>query len=91
MRPALRRAMGFARADRDVRRLPLAAAMRSPAASDSSAAAPSTAQADRVETTGPPASHFLRSLAASDCLIDIPESTTDLAAGDLVDVWLLTD
>ncbi|MEO6880860.1 MAG: gephyrin-like molybdotransferase Glp [Mycobacteriaceae bacterium] len=42
-----------------------------------------------VRPIGPPASHFLRWLAASDCLIDVDEATTALAAGDEVDVWVL--
>ncbi|MUM16990.1 molybdopterin molybdotransferase MoeA [Mycobacterium sp. CBMA271] len=43
-----------------------------------------------VTVVGPPASHHLRWLAASNCLLDIPEEVTELAAGTTVSVWNLT-
>lgn len=42
-----------------------------------------------VRPIGPPASHFLRWLAASDCLLDVDEDTTELAVGDALDAWVL--
>lgn len=43
-----------------------------------------------VTAVGPPASHHLRWLAASNCLLDIPEDVTELAAGTTVSVWNLS-
>lgn len=48
------------------------------------------ADAGTVTAVGPPASHHLRWLAVSNCLLDIPEDVTELAAGTRVDVWNLT-
>ncbi len=44
---------------------------------------------DRVETVSGPGSHLVAALAASDVIIDIPESVVDLAAGDSVETWEL--
>jgi molybdopterin molybdotransferase len=41
-----------------------------------------------AEIGGPP-SHLLGSLAKADCLIVVPEETTELVAGAEVAVWLL--
>jgi molybdopterin molybdotransferase len=40
-----------------------------------------------VAPVGGPGSHLLGSLARSNCLIDIPETTTDLKAGAQVVIW----
>lgn len=40
---------------------------------------------DRVEIVGGPSSHLVAALAASDLLVDIPASTTELKAGDTVE------
>lgn len=40
---------------------------------------------DRVEVVGGPSSHLVAALAASDLLVDIPASTTELKAGDTVE------
>lgn len=48
------------------------------------------AAAGTVTAVGPPASHHLRWLAASNCLLDIPEDVTELTAGTTVKVWNLT-
>jgi molybdopterin molybdotransferase len=45
--------------------------------------------AGTVRPIGPPASHFLRWLAASDCLLDLHEETTHLDPGAEIDVWVL--
>jgi molybdopterin molybdotransferase len=45
---------------------------------------PATGQ---VTSYGPPASHHLRWLASANCLLEIPEDITDVAAGTPVTVW----
>lgn len=45
---------------------------------------------DTVAGYGPPASHHLRWLASSNCLLDIPADVDHLAAGAVVDVWDLS-
>jgi len=44
-----------------------------------------TVEGGRVEVVAGPGSHLVAGLAASDVLIDIPETTTDLKAGDTVE------
>jgi molybdopterin molybdotransferase len=44
-----------------------------------------TVEGGRVEQVAGPGSHLVASLAASDVLIDVPEGTTDLKAGDTVE------
>ena len=39
---------------------------------------------------GPPASHHLRWLASSNCLLDIDEDVEQIAAGSAVRVWDLS-
>ncbi len=43
-----------------------------------------------VTSYGPPASHHLRWLASSNCLLDIPRGVDKVAAGSQVDVWDLS-
>jgi molybdopterin molybdotransferase len=43
-----------------------------------------------VTTYGPPASHHLRWLASANCLLELAEDVTELAAGAKVRVWDLT-
>ncbi len=45
---------------------------------------------DLVTSYGPPASHHLRWLASSNCLLDIPVGVDRVAAGSQVEVWDLT-
>lgn len=45
---------------------------------------------DTVTSYGPPASHHLRWLASSNCLLDIPAGVDKMAAGSQVDVWDLS-
>lgn len=45
---------------------------------------------DTVTSYGPPASHHLRWLASSNCLLEIPEDVTEVPAGSTVQVWDLT-
>ena len=47
-------------------------------------------EAGTVRAYGPPASHHLRWLASANCLLEIPEATAELAAGEHVDVWDLS-
>lgn len=42
-----------------------------------------------VEVVAGPGSHLVAGLAASDVLIDVPEATTELVAGDEVETWKL--
>jgi molybdopterin molybdotransferase len=44
-----------------------------------------------VTSYGPPASHHLRWLASANCLLEIAEDVTALAAGSHVQVWDLSD
>lgn len=46
--------------------------------------------AGTVTSYGPPASHHLRWLASANCLLDIGEDVTELAAGEQVTVWDLS-
>ena len=46
---------------------------------------------DEVTLVGPPASHHLNALAATNCLVDIPEDVVRLTAGDPITVWDLRD
>jgi molybdopterin molybdotransferase len=43
-----------------------------------------------VTSYGPPASHHLRWLASANCLLEIDEDVTEVAAGSKVSVWDLT-
>lgn len=45
---------------------------------------------DSVSSYGPPASHHLRWLASANCLLEIAEDVTELAAGTPVPVWDLS-
>ncbi len=45
---------------------------------------------DVVTGYGPPASHHLRWLASANCLLEIPEEVTELAAGSAVHAWDLS-
>lgn len=45
---------------------------------------------DTVTSYGPPASHHLRWLASANCLLEIAEEVTELAAGSPVGVWDLS-
>lgn len=89
VRPALRTAMGFRDTRRPMVRAALGESLESPAGKRQFRRGlfdPATAE---VMSVGPFGSHFLRSLADANCLIDIEPAVTDLAAGDRVDVWLL--
>ncbi|SOD73844.1 molybdopterin molybdochelatase [Jatrophihabitans sp. GAS493] len=89
LRPALRSAMGYSPSHRPLVRMPLAASLTSPSGRRQFRRGVVGDGDTAVETIGPPASHFLRWLAASNCLIDIPAEVVALDVGDLVDVWLI--
>ena len=48
------------------------------------------AEAGTVTSYGPPASHHLRWLASANCLLEIDEDTTRIAAGTEVTIWDLS-
>ncbi|MGH8962353.1 MAG: molybdopterin molybdotransferase MoeA [Jatrophihabitantaceae bacterium] len=89
LRPALRAAMGFPDPGRPVVRAALSEPLDSPAGRRQFRRGYLDPSARTVRPIGPPGSHFLRWLAASDSLLDIPEDVTALAAGDVLDVWAL--
>lgn len=90
VRPVIRTMLGMADVHRPVVRAVCTEAVRSPAgrrqflrgryASDGT-----------VTPVGGAGSHLVGALAHADCLITVPEDTTDLPAGSAVDVVLLTD
>jgi molybdopterin molybdotransferase len=89
LRPALRAAMGFGDAARPVVQAPLTESLQSPAGRRQFRRGFLDRVNGGVRPIGPPGSHFLRWLAASDCLIDLDEEITELAAGAPVPVWIL--
>jgi molybdopterin molybdotransferase len=90
IRPALRAAMGIAAPDRPQRTAILTEALTSPRGKRQFRRGVYDRGAGTVTSYGPPASHHLRWLASSNCLLDIAEDVTDLAAGQRVDVWDLS-
>lgn len=90
IRPALRAAMGIADPDRPQRTAVLTEALTSPGGKRQFRRGVYDPQVGTVTSYGPPASHHLRWLASANCLLDIAEEVTDLAAGQQVDVWDLS-
>ena len=88
LRPALRAAMGF-ESQRTHVRATLTEALDSPAGRRQFRRGVLDRAAGTVHTIGPPASHFLRWMAASDCLLDLAEDVSHLDAGTQVDVWII--
>ncbi|MDA2991338.1 MAG: molybdopterin molybdotransferase MoeA [Actinomycetota bacterium] len=87
IRPALRAAMGMAEPDRPRRSAVLAEALTSPRGKRQFRRGIYDPCAGTVTSYGPPASHHLRWLASANCLLDIAEDVTDLAAGQQVEIW----
>jgi molybdopterin molybdotransferase len=85
VRPALRTAMGLPGPARPRRTAVLTDALTSPAGRRQFRRGVLDGQS--VTTYGPPASHHLRWLASANCLLEIGEDVTELAAGSQVDVW----
>jgi len=89
VRPALRAAMGFPDVSRPVLRATLTEALDSPAGRRQFRRGVLDRGAATVHPIGPPASHFLRWMAASDCLLELPEDVTHLEPGAEVNAWLI--
>jgi molybdopterin molybdotransferase len=90
IRPALRRAMGLAAAERPRRSAVLTETVTSPSGKRQFRRGVLDAAAGTVTSYGPPASHHLRWLASANCLLDIPEEVTEVPAGSQVQVWDLS-
>jgi molybdopterin molybdotransferase len=87
VRPALRAAMGHPDAARQVVRARLAEDVRSIRGRRQFRRGRLDRAAGEVALVGPAGSHYLRWLAAADCLVDLPEDVSQAAAGELIDVW----
>ena len=86
IRPALRTAMGLA--PNRVRRMAvLAEALASPGGKRQFRRGVYDDDSGTVTSYGPPASHHLRWLASANCLLDIGEDVTAIAAGEPVNLW----
>jgi molybdopterin molybdotransferase len=90
VRPALRAAMGLPHAERVRRTAVLTEDLTSPRGKRQFRRGVLDASAGTVTSYGPPASHHLRWLASANCLLEIAEDVTELAAGTQVRVWDLT-
>ncbi len=86
LRPALLGAMGYPDVDRRRTTAHLVSPLRSPAGKRQFRRG--RFEAGKVEVTpiGGPGSHLLASFAASNCLIELPEDVTEVAAGEAVTV-----
>jgi len=91
VRPALRAAMGLPDPARAVVRARLTEALDSPGGRRQFRRGVLDRAAGTVRPIGPPASHFLRWMAASDCMLDLSEDVTHLEAGQQVGVWVVED
>ncbi|WP_433274400.1 molybdopterin molybdotransferase MoeA [Actinosynnema sp. CS-041913] len=82
IRPALRASMGLPVVERPSVRAKLTAPLTSPAGRTQFRRGKYDPASGRVVTpVGGPGSHLLSALAVSDCLIEVPEEVTELAAG----------
>jgi len=89
LRPAIRASMGHREVQRRVVRARLTESLNSPAGRRQFRRGVLDVAAGTVRPIGPPASHFLRWLAASDCLLDLDVDTTHLDAAVEVGAWVL--
>jgi molybdopterin molybdotransferase len=87
VRRALRAAMGYLDAARPVVRARLAEGLTSIPGRRQFRRGRLDRATGEVELIGPPGSHYLRWLAASDCLVELAEDVTEVAAGAEVEVW----
>jgi molybdopterin molybdotransferase len=87
IRGPLRAAMGLPTPDRPQRSVVLAESLRSPKGKRQFQRGVYDAAAGTVAGEGPPGSHHLRSLAAANCLVDVPAEITELPAGATVQIW----
>ncbi|TGD89023.1 molybdopterin molybdotransferase MoeA [Mycolicibacterium sp. CH28] len=90
VRPALRAAMGLPDPHRPRRTAVLADALTSPRGKRQFRRGVYDAATGTVTTYGPPASHHLRWLASANCLLEIAEDVTEMAAGEQVQLWDLS-
>ncbi|WP_343600606.1 gephyrin-like molybdotransferase Glp [Mycobacterium sp.] len=90
IRPALRAAMGLPHPDRPRRSAVLAETLTSPRGKRQFRRGVFDADAGTVLSYGPPASHHLRWLASANCLLDIGEDVTEIAAGSALQIWDLS-
>ncbi|CQD09582.1 molybdopterin biosynthesis protein MoeA [Mycolicibacterium conceptionense] len=88
VRSPLRAAMGHTAPDRPRRTAQLTEDLTSPRGKRQFRRGVLTG--DSVSSYGPPASHHLRWLASANCLLEIAEDVTELAAGATVPVWDLS-
>ncbi|WP_281252487.1 gephyrin-like molybdotransferase Glp [Lentzea kentuckyensis] len=87
VRPALLASMGHTQAERPTARATVSSPLTSPAGRTQFRRGlydPSSGQV--VTPVGGPGSHLLSALALSNCLIEVPEDVTELAAGDEVTI-----
>ena len=89
VRPALRTAMGLP-PHRPRRTAVLAEALTSPGGRRQFRRGVYDHDSGTVTSYGPPASHHLRWLASANCLLDIAEDVTAIAAGEQVFLWDLS-
>ena len=89
IRPALRTAMGLS-PHRPRCTAVLAEALTSPRGKRQFRRGVYDADSGTVTSYGPPASHHLRWLASANCLLDIGEDVTAIAAGERVCLWDLS-
>ncbi|WP_439662946.1 molybdopterin molybdotransferase MoeA [Lentzea sp. HUAS TT2] len=90
VRPALMASMGHTRSDRRTARATITTALTSPAGKTQFRRGLHDPSSGEVVTpVGGPGSHLLSALALSNCLIEVPEDVTELAAGAEVTVRYL--
>jgi molybdopterin molybdotransferase len=90
VRPALLASMGFPNVERRTARARISTAITSPPGRTQYRRGAYDAESGEVVTpVGGPGSHLLSALAIANCLIEVPEDTTEVAAGDLVTIRYL--
>ena len=87
IRDPLRTAMGLPNPDRPRRTAVLSEDLTSPRGKRQFRRGVLDRDAGTVTSYGPPASHHLRWLASANCLLEIDEDVTEVAAGSPVHVW----
>jgi molybdopterin molybdotransferase len=90
IRAPLRGAMGLSDAERPRRTAVLTEDLTSPSGKRQFRRGVLNVDDGTVTSYGPPASHHLRWLASANCLLEIAEDVTELAAGSPVQVWDLS-
>ena len=87
IRPPLRFAMGLPDAQRPRRSAVLTETLTAPAGKRQFRRGIFDDASGTVASQGPPGSHHLRWLAASNCLLDIPIDVTEILAGERLEIW----